>query len=156
MSLKEKLVELAENKKEDIEAKKAVDFWRNQADKLHNDIKTWFCGYDGYIKFDSTKKIIDEYPYPYEADKLELDIKGGPVVILEPVGSNIVGAWGRTDLYLSGYIANKVMLLLMKDDNDKAYWELRKSRKQEDRFIFNKEVFEDLLEDWLENPPDFI
>lgn len=158
MSLKDKLIELAESKKEDIEAKKAVDFWRSQADKLYSDIKTWFFKYteDGYIKFDSTKEIIDEYPSPYEIDKLELDIKGGPEVILEPVGSNIIGAWGRIDVYLSGYIANKVMLLLMKDDNEKAYWELRKSRKEEDRFVFNKEIFEDLLEDWLNNPPDFI
>ncbi len=158
MSLKEKLTELARNEAENNEAENLLNFWANQVNELYNEIRNWFHDYsnEGYINFGLAKEMIDEEPYPYEIDRLELDIKGGPSVILEPVGANIIGAWGRIDVYLNGYVENKVMLLLMKDDSGKPYWELRKSRKREDRFVFDKKIFENLLEDWLDNPPDFI
>ncbi len=69
----------------------------------------------------------------YEMDILELNLNG-PVVVFEPMGCNFIGAFGGIALYLSGYKAHKLMLLLMRRDDDTPYWELRKSRLERSLF----------------------
>ncbi len=153
MSFKEKLIQLAEeNKKSSSEKRKERDFCTEQVYRLYEEVQSWFREYTegGYIKPGFTKTLLYEAG-EYEIDILELNLNG-PVVILEPMGCNFTGALGGMALYLSGYKAHRVMLLLMRDENGMPYWELRKSRKE--RYHFDREVFENLLEDWLESTPD--
>jgi hypothetical protein len=153
MSLKEKLVRLTEEQKKSAADKRTErDFWTEQVYKLYDEIQTWFREYidEGYVKPDFIKTLLYEAG-EYEIDILELNLNG-PVVVLEPMGCNFTGALGGIAVYLSSYKAHKVMLLLMKDDNGNPYWELRKNRK--DRTFFNRQAFENLLEDWLDNTPD--
>ncbi|MDM8525293.1 hypothetical protein QUF80_18130 [Desulfococcaceae bacterium HSG8] len=153
MSLKEKLIRLTEeHKKSGTDRRKERDFWTEQVYKLYDEIQSWFREYidEGYVKPEFIKTLLYETG-EYEIDIMELNLNG-PVIVLEPMGCNFTGASGGIGLYLSSYKANKVMLLLMRDNNDRPYWELRKSRK--DRMLFNKQVFENLLEDWLDNTPD--
>lgn len=93
--------------------------------------------------------LSEEHIGPYQISIMELSI-GELVLILEPVGRNIIGTSGRIDVYMSGHRADRVMLLLMIGSNDEPYWELRKRNIRTERYRFGRQIFEELIEGWLD------
>lgn len=84
---------------------------------------------------------------------MELGLGGehGPSVIFEPTGINIAGAFGRIGLYYRGHKDKGVSLLLIRDENGKFRWEVRKGGRREEEVIqFGRETFERMLDRWLE------
>ena len=156
MNFKEKLEKLTQANRvsmQQLENNKQI--WVQELNNLYLQINKWFNEYieNGYI-------IIDNYSlqsaeceeFLMETQIMELNLGGGPTVILEPTGINIVGAFGKIDLYLRGYKDKKVFLLLIENEENKEarHWEIWKNRKQKERMMFNKEAFEKILNEWIE------
>lgn len=102
----------------------------------------------------------DEYEY-YEIQALELHLAHEISVILEPVGIdgiNATGIFGKTDLHVRGHKDEKVVLLLIQDEDDseKLYWDVWESRDQEERIPLDKKTFERVLDGWLERWADIV
>ncbi|HGY12063.1 MAG TPA: hypothetical protein ENK36_06840 [Desulfobacterales bacterium] len=85
-----------------------------------------------------------------ETSIMELNIGNGPTVVLEPFGINIIGAFGKIDMYFRGHKDEEVLLLLIESADEQFHWELWKNRKQEEKILFNKDSYEKLLDTWLE------
>ncbi len=81
---------------------------------------------------------------------MELSLAGGSRIILEPTGTNIIGAFGKADLYFRGHGEEKVLLLLIENEDERLRWELWKSSDERDKFPFTQDTFEKLLNRWLE------
>jgi len=154
MEFKEKLAKLAEKNKnrfQRLEEDKKV--WISEVKKLYRDIIAWFkesveCGY-----------IVPDYPplqhveyeeFFEELSIMELELGGGPCVVLEPTGINIIGAFGKIDLYLRGHKEEKIMLLLIERQKNELRWELWKNNKDHNKSPFNKDTFEKLLSEWID------
>ena len=152
MDFKEKLAKIAEinkNRTDNLEQDK--NRWIQEVNKLYKDINDWFNEYikEDYmaIEFNSLKHIEYE-EFIDNIQIMELELGGGPSVILEPTGINVIGAFGKINLYLRGHKDEKVLLLLVENGDEKLQWELWKNRK--DTIIFNKKTFEKLLDEWLD------
>ncbi len=154
MEFKEKLAKLAEKNKthfQKLEQDKIT--WIREVTKLYKDIENWFkelieCG---HIVPDYYSLQHVEYEEFFEnLSIMELRLGGGPCVVLEPTGINIIGAFGKIDLYLRGHKEEKVMLLLIERQKNKLQWELWRSNKKHDKSPFNKDTFEKLLNEWID------
>ena len=160
MQFKEKLEKLAEeNRKltQSLENKKQI--WINELKNLYSQIEQWFGEYieRGLVSIDYTDLDSAECIEFFEKTRImEISLGGGPSVILEPTGINIVGAFGKIDLYQRGHKDEKIFLLLVenKENSEIMHWELYKGKGQQDRVVFDKETFENLLNEWLENWTD--
>ena len=154
ISLKEKLAERAKRQKANEtnwEARK--ELWIAQVMQLYKDVNDWCQEYvnEQYMTFDLSKKIqlTEKDMGTYEINMLEIDIEGD-LVVFEPFGANVIGAFGRIDLYLRGHKADKAMLLLFeREGEDEQHWQWVLAF-EEWRFDFNKARFEELLLDWFE------
>ncbi|MCP4349090.1 MAG: hypothetical protein GY795_26720 [Desulfobacterales bacterium] len=152
MNFKEKLAKITEinkNRADNLEQDK--NRWIQEVNKLYKNIEDWFNEYinEDYmaIEFNPLKHI--EYEEFIDNIRImELELGRGPSVILEPTGINVIGAFGKIDLYLRGHKDEKVFLLLVENGDEKTQWELWKSRK--DTKLFNKNTFEELLDEWLD------
>lgn len=158
LDLREKLKKLSERRKESaIDWDQIKTAWVAAVDKLYGDIENWFNEYlnEGYMISKLSKiNLSEEFLGNYEISSLELflgdkskeDVE--EVIVLEPIGRNVIGANGRIDIYLRGRKSEKALLLLMRnDDTDDYHWEL--ARNKRDRVVFDKNAFEVLINDWL-------
>ncbi len=154
MEFKEKLAKLAEKNKnrfQRLEEDKRV--WISEVKKLYEDIENWLkesidCGH--IVAEYYSLQYIEYEEFIEQLFIMELTLGGGPCVVLEPTGINIIGAFGKIDLYLRGHKDEKVMLLLIEMQKNKLEWELWRSSKDHDKFPFNKDTFEKLLSDWID------
>lgn len=155
MDLKEKLKLLSEKKKNHNELLNAKVAFMEQVDQLYNRVlDEWFCEYidEGYIHYEYEQIVLfEEHIGEYKVNQLSLIVEEGPVIIFEPVGINIIGAHGRIDLYISGKKYDKFMLLLLQNENEEYYWELWKSNRKKDQYIFDESLFEKIIDNWLED-----
>jgi hypothetical protein len=160
ITLREKLEKRAQQQKDanDIDWEKRKRLWIDYIKNLYDTVESWLHDYvdDGYMAFNRSKKktITEKDVETYEIEILEIDIEGD-IVVFDPVGTNIIGAWGRVDVYLRGHKADKVMLFLYGDENEpeREGWILL---FDEYRFDFNKARLEELLLIWFENWSDSI
>ncbi len=158
MSFKEKLSKLfEENSMTDQE--RTENKWMDALDSLYEDItKNWFKEYieEGYIVPDRYYVESEQYEYYSEIVTLELIMPGEVSVVLEPTGINVRDAFGKIDLYVRGHKDEKISLLLIQDEGngEKLHWEVWKSRKQKKGIPFDKNVFEKLMNEWLERWED--
>jgi len=174
MEFKEKLAKITEKSKSCAEQSEQDNkIWIEKVQELYQNIQNWFAEYiqQGYIDIEFPDRdlliemgteLIDEYDdegnisLVREVEKLtkiwnmELNIGGKYLVILEPTGINIIGAFGKINLYFQGHKDEQIFLLLIKDEKEGFYWELLRNRKQKDKILFTKESFEKLLDEWLE------
>jgi len=154
MEFKEKLARLTEiNKACSKQLERNEKIWIQQVNKLYKDIENWFGEYiqERYITVDY--ELLDYIDHlDEEINKVYLNLGGeqGPSIIFEPTGINIVGAIGKIDLYFRGHKEDGIFLLLIEEDNEQLYWEMRKSRKQLETDKFSKESFEKLIDKWLD------
>lgn len=155
ITLKEKLAERAklQERGKDTHWDKRKDSWIEQVIKLYDTIEQWLQEYihDGYMVCHRSKKakITEKDIGTYDIDILEIDIEGD-IVVFEPIGTNVIGASGRIDVYLRGHKADHVMLLLFDTNGDREQNWRWKLVFEEDYFDFNKARFEELLLFWFE------
>ncbi len=154
MELKERLAKLSEANKgrfEQLEIDK--NRWINEVKNLYRDIEDWFSEYisQEFLIIDyHTLKDAECEEFIMETSIMELKLGGGPSVFLEPTGINIVGAFGKIDLYFQGHKNEKIFVLLIEKHNNELHWEIWKRKRQQETILFNKETFEELLNEWLE------
>lgn len=156
MNFEEKLEKLTQENRErmqQLESNKQI--WIQELEGLYKQIEKWFNEYitNGYISVEyHPLQSAECEEFLLETQIMELSLGGGPSVILEPTGINVVGAFGKVDLYLRGHKDKKIFLLLIEnDENTEArHWEIWKNRKQKEQMIFNKVAFEKILDEWIE------
>lgn len=159
--LKETLRKRAEQrlKTREVDWDKRKNIWLYCINDLYDDVERWFPDYkeEGFMVFDRSKeKTISEKDIEtYTIHILEIDIEGD-IIVFEPIGTNVVGAFGRIDVYLRGHKADQVMLLLTyQEDNyvKSKQWTLLFEKYH---FDFNKARFEELLLMWFDEWSDEI
>ncbi len=157
MGFKEKLALLAEQNKDRAgQLEEDRKTWIHEVNQLYKMIiDNWFKEYieQGninyiYFSLDTDRAECDDFITGTEI--MELTLGGGPSVVLEPVGINVVGAFGKIKLYLLGHKDERVLLLLTLDGDKNFHWKLWRNNKQKDDILFNRGIFESLLNEWLE------
>jgi hypothetical protein len=71
-------------------------------------------------------------------------------LIFEPMGRNIIGAWGRVDVYVSGFKSDKYMLILIGDSFNDADWFFSSFQDKRIKMAFNKDNIEKIIENWID------
>ncbi|MEE4355690.1 MAG: hypothetical protein V2I97_04425 [Desulfococcaceae bacterium] len=143
------------DRSEDLERKKQL--WIQEVNKLYDEIGNWLDEYiqsgDIIVDFDRLKFAeCEEFMMNISMMYLFFGSTEGPSVIFEPTGINVVGAFGKIDLYFRGHKEDSVFLLLTEN---KSHWEIWKSRKQEENIKkLTKESFEELIGEWLKRWTD--
>lgn len=154
MAFKEKLARLAEISKErSVKLRDDKKVWIQEVRNLYDDIERWFDEYtdEGYMTIEYLQLDDAEYEdFLSETNIMELNIGNGPSVVLKPFGINIIGAFGKIDMYFRGHRDEEVLLLLIENADEQFHWELWKNRKQKENILFNKDSFEKILDTWLE------
>ncbi|MDM8550242.1 hypothetical protein QUF72_09200 [Desulfobacterales bacterium HSG2] len=152
MSLEEKLKKASLNRKKkdsEIDWDKRRLLWTEQVGILYGNVEKWLKRYieKNYISVHFYEIALhEEHIGKYSMDVLELDL-GEPSVVFRPVGTNMIGACGRVDWYVSGHLDDKRMLILRENDESQGFqWELWKKRH---RRPFNRDTLEETLEEWL-------
>ncbi len=153
MGLKEKLkqnIKSMENSQ--IDWSKRKDEWVNSVNELNELITNWFSDYktDGLVKFEySTKSNAEEYIGSYDVQMLHLCFPKDREIIIEPMGTLIIGAWGRFDMYARGYNSDKYYILLYKSETGDFSWNIVNAQTKKDSEVLNKEGLERIFDGWL-------
>jgi hypothetical protein len=125
--------------------------FRDALKQLYALIEEWLGEYrsQGLLNiYRYDKGIFEEYLGEYDVECLEISI-GEITIVLEPVGTHIIGAYGRVDVFPRGYKDDAQLLLLLQHQDGLVHWELWKSKDRGARQELSKGVFERLLDDWL-------
>ncbi|MDM8550382.1 hypothetical protein QUF72_09900 [Desulfobacterales bacterium HSG2] len=153
MSLKEKLQKLKENRTHETDWEARKNEWIRATDELYGKIRTWFADLEGeYLTFSFHKKNIEEESVgTYEINRLEIIFDDDDnAVIFDPVGTNIVSAYGRIDFYLRGCKADKCMIVRFREDDGSYQWEILKGGNGKRRTKLEKDVLEKIMEAWID------
>jgi hypothetical protein len=89
-----------EKERSDFDWDGRKDFWLGAVDALYKDVNKWLEKYvkNGKIEIETTlKKLHEENLGPYEIPLMIIFIQGEKVV-LDPIGTLILGGYGRVDL----------------------------------------------------------
>ena len=156
MGFREKLVKLSEinqHRADQLEAVRRT--WVQEVNALYKAItEDWFDEYmkEGYVTVEHR-----ELQYAESEDiflgtyMMVLNFGGGVSAVLEPIGTNVIGAFGKIELYLRGHKDKYISLLLIREEGIGGFhWEVWKNRKQRDQILFDRKTFEEILDEWLE------
>ena len=154
MSLKEKLVKINRTSAtESVDLEKVTQDWIERVNALYIQINDWFQSYltDGlFVIVKKEKQINEEHLSSYGICQLEYEF-GNHSVVFEPMGRNILGEWGRIDVYLRGGKVDKYILVLIGDTFDSAEWVLSSFQDRSIKVPFNKENLEKVIENWIDD-----
>ncbi|MDM8548522.1 hypothetical protein QUF72_00540 [Desulfobacterales bacterium HSG2] len=154
MQFRERVARLAEkhrDRADDTEKERMT--WIAEVRRLYENIEEWFGELTeaGYMSVEySQLEHIEHEDFSENISIMELCFAGGSRIIIEPTGTNIIGAFGKADLYFRGHREEKVLLLLIENEDRHLRWELWKSSDERDKFPFTRNTFEKLLNGWLE------
>ncbi len=82
---------------------------------------------------------------------LELVFPNNKTIIIEPIAGVVIGADGKVDMYLSGSVKEKVVLLRkIMADSKPAEWTIVKQFNGREQLSFNKTNIEKIIEEWLQ------
>lgn len=153
MDLKEKLKqEIRSKKQSQIDWKKRKKDWISSINKLHQLIENWFSDFkiEGLVKFKKTEKTLnEEYIGSYNVNVLHLVFANGKEIIVEPMGTLVIGAWARFDIYARGYNSGKYYILRFMDDEENFSWNLTNPENTRTQRQLTKEELEKIFEKWL-------
>jgi hypothetical protein len=153
MSLKEKLEKINKvSSLENVDIEKVKQEWFDRVNTLYTQTKDWFKSYitDGlFVIVEKDKKINEEHLGSYTIIQLEYEF-GEHSLVFEPMGRNILGAWGRIDVYLRGSKSDRYMLILLGEKFDSADWILSSFQDKSIRIPLNKENLEKIIENWID------
>jgi hypothetical protein len=151
--LKDKLrneIKSQENLQVDWEKRK--EDWITKTNELNSIITDWFSDYkdEGLLDFKFSKKSnLEEFIGTYNVKVLHLCFANGKEIIVEPIGTLIIGAWGRFDLYARGYNSGKYYILLYKSDDGQFSWQIVNAQSKRNIKPLTKENLEEIIEKWL-------
>jgi len=154
MEFNEKVAKFAEISKDHSEQlERNEQIFDQQIDKLYKDIQSWFNEsiQKEHINVDFNQQNQLLLSDDIIIDTMCLNFGNGEqsfTIVLAPTGNNAVGAIGKIDLYFQGHIDESIFLLLIEEDCEQFYWEMRKGRKLMEPEKFGKEVFEQLIDKW--------
>lgn len=152
MALRDKLQKIQPNDKSQIDWEKRKADWISSVGELNNIIKEWFNDYenDNLLKFEiTTKNIVEEFVGSYQVDELHLIFADNKDVVIEPMGTLIIGAWARFDIFVRGYNSEKYYILCYKDDFGKSTWKIVNAQNKMDIVPLTKDRLEQIFEKWL-------
>lgn len=155
MSLKDKLTEIKEREVEhsqvDWDARK--NRWIQQVNDLHAEIRSWLTEFEGdFLSFETSSKDLNEETLgSYQANNLFINISSSIRLLLEPIGSVIIGGYGRIDFFKQTNRSKKFMLILTKEENSENYiWAIADSKNKRSFKRLNRERFEDAMEQLID------
>ena len=149
MSLEDKARELAQAKasQDSIDWGDRQRRWLSEVCKVYEQVIAWLAPLqnEGVVKIQTARKTLSEENIGrYDVDILVLDFSG-EAVVLEPIGTIIVGARGRIDIFRRGRPADPTMLLLS-GSLDAPSWQLWPTSRDPARPCpFDEASFKDLL-----------
>jgi hypothetical protein len=153
MSLKEKLkLDVRSKEKSQIDWTKRKEEWIASVNQLNEQIMSWFADYklEGLVDFKvSEKSSHEEFIGTYKVNMLHLCFSNGIEIIIEPMGTFIIGAWARFDVYARGYNSAKYYILRYKSDEGQFSWHLANVQAKRDSKPLTKENLEEIIEKWL-------
>jgi hypothetical protein len=100
-----------------LNGKRRVETWLDALNTFHQEVKEWLkqATKEGLLSITLDSVMLDEERLgSYAAPRLHIHI-GGEEVILEPIGTVIIGAQGRVDMLANG--KSRVLVL-----SDKRWW----------------------------------
>ena len=122
--------------------------WIQQVHHLFSQIQAWLSDYESqnYLSTSVTMKPLnEEHLGAYEIEVLT--IKAGlRKVILDPVGSIVIGGEGRIDFYRSGEYSARFMLILTHFDDIAHPWLRVPADNKTAQVHLTKEVLEETIE----------
>lgn len=154
MTLKERLKnDLRARSSSTIDWDKRREEWIASMNDFKSMILDWFEDYqkEGLVTFSFSKKAIsEEFVGLYDAEILQLQFSNGKEIVLEPMGSLVIGASGRYDLFMRGFNSDKYYILKQRDDDDTDYsWFVVSAKNVTDNQKLSKESLEQIIEKWL-------
>ncbi|MEK7433479.1 MAG: hypothetical protein AABZ74_10130 [Cyanobacteriota bacterium] len=154
MSLKEKLIKLRDNNVDNnTDWEKTKKTWLNDLDTIYSSIKSWFSDLEKeklLTYSEETKTIQEEHIGTYDVNILKIHTEINSI-IFEPIGTLLIGAWGRIDFYSNNNPQDKMMLLKTKSQNtDDFVWEIRSKKDRFKGIEFTQKNLENVIEKWLD------
>ncbi|MDM8548663.1 hypothetical protein QUF72_01245 [Desulfobacterales bacterium HSG2] len=156
MGFREKLVKLSEiNQYRADQLETVRETWIREVKALYKAITDdWFGEYveQGYVTVEYRELQYAESEDIFMYTRIMvLNFGGGVSAVLEPIGTNVIGAFGKIELYLRGHKDKKISLLLVREEETGGFhWEVWKGRRQREQILFDRKIFEKILEEWLE------
>ncbi len=152
MSLKERLKqELKTSKESPVDWEKRKRDWLESVEELYRLVTSWFSDYksEGLVNFSYSEKThSEEYIGEYTVKVLHLNFANGKEIVIEPMGTLIIGAWARFDFFLRGYNSNKYYILRFKDE-DNFSWHIVDAEKKKGQHPLSKEYLEKVIDGWM-------
>lgn len=153
MGLKDKLQKISKTETtKKVDLKKVLSEWQKQVQITLTKTQDWLKPYleQGLLKVVENEKTINEEIFgEYKVKQLEYEF-GKYRLVFEPMGRNILGAWGRIDVYFRGNKTDKYVLVLLGEKFETSKWYLSSFQNKSKRIEFNKENLEKLIEDWID------
>jgi hypothetical protein len=153
MSLKDKLRKISEaDKKVEVDIPKIISQWQHEVEKTLNETKVWFKEYIDqgiFTVIETEKSLNEEIIGDYKIKMIEYEI-GKFRLVFEPMGHNIIGAWGRIDVFFRGNKTDKYVLILLGEKFETSTWFLSSFQNKSIRIEFNKVNVEKLVEEWID------
>ena len=153
MGLEDKLQKLSKfETTKKIDLQKVVLEWQTEVKKTLGKTQDWLKPYidKGLLQVvEKEKSINEEILGEYKVKQLEYEF-GKFRLVFEPVGRNILGAWGRIDVFLRGNKVDKYLLVHLGEDIKIAKWYLSSFQNKSIRTEFTKANLEKLIEEWID------
>lgn len=153
MSLEEKARLLAEQKKQEGTMDWAAerDWWIASLNQLYADIETWLAPLtsEGVLTLQRTSVQLTEQDIgTYTAPGLTLEFSG-EAVVLEPLGTLLIGSHGRVDVFRRGRRGKNTPILTLARQGDEPIWTIWPSVDPRDRKALNDATFKSLVDSLL-------
>ncbi|MBA7557239.1 hypothetical protein ES705_49983 [subsurface metagenome] len=153
MGLKDKLKQDIQSKeKAQVDWRKRKEDWIYSVNELNQLITDWFSDFkaEGLVEFKTTEKThTEEYIGSYKVNVLHLCFVNGKEIIIEPMGTLIIGAWARFDVYARGYNSGKYYILRYKDEEGNFTWNIANPENKRNVEPLTKVTLEQIFEKWL-------
>jgi len=154
MALEDKLKKLAERKaaEQSFDWNAERDKWLRALGRIYTDIEGWMQPYVAK-KLATTRRtqieLSEEKIGKYKCQVLEIDFSG-QVIRFEPVGTLIIGAWGRIDIQRKPRGLRGETMLTLENSREAPEWALWFSGSSGERRPFTQETLEGAIELWID------
>lgn len=153
MNLKDKLKQEIQSKEQvQVDWDKRKKDWVASVKELDELIINWFSDYvdEGLLEFKKTVKTHTEsYIGSYKVDVLHFLFANNREIVIEPMGTIILGAWGRYDVYAKGYNSDKYYILRNRNEDQSFSWNFVNAQTKRNIKPLSKEILEEVFEKWL-------
>jgi len=147
------LVEIAKQKKQEWincrqNSRLERENWKNKVKELYAQIKQWLMPLeqDNLLRWQEENKQNTTEGIEV-GDYLTVIFFNGQTIQFDPVGLEVVGAYGRVDMRLG---LHKVMIVMPKKNGNWLFAE-RYNREEPTLYDFNQENFEQLVTEFIES-----